>query len=287
MNNNEIKLLKENAKLFPPLLKETPHTPAEIYIKGNEEVLSNKAISIVGTRKTTPLGLKIAEDFAYACSKAGFTIVSGLAMGIDSSAHKGALRAGGETIAVLGMGIDRIYPAQNEGLANEIIKTGGAIVSEYKPGAPSYKGNFIARNRIISGLSLATIVVEAPKRSGALSTAGFAGEQGREVFVIPGPINSPNYMGSHELIRDGAILVTSPEEILGDLGVTSRVNNRVNNYDKDTTIVLNAIEKIGGEVTVDELIEKTEIDTNKIVSILGVLSIEQTILETPTGYILA
>ncbi len=204
---------------YPSLLKEITNPPGKLYYLGKLPQARIPCLALVGTRKASPNGLKIAEGMAAELASAGIVIVSGLAMGIDTAAHQGALRGGGRTIAVLGNGLDKIYPAQNEKLAEEIIKTGGAIVSEYEPDEPSFPANFIERNRIISGLSVGVIVVEAPMHSGALTTAGFAGEQGRNVWVVPGPISHPNYVGSHALIRDGATLVTKTTEILEDLGI--------------------------------------------------------------------
>lgn len=204
---------------YPVLLREIPNPPKQIYVRGTIPELRTPVLAIVGTRKATVAGIRIAEEIAAELSRQGVIIASGLAMGIDTAAHRGALAAHGKTIAVLGNGVDEIYPAQNEKLAGEILATGGIIISEYPPGEPSFKGNFIQRNRIISGLSVAVAVIEAPARSGALATAGFAAEQGRNVFVVPGPTTHPNYIGSHALIRDGAILITRAEDILEDLGL--------------------------------------------------------------------
>lgn len=204
---------------YPLLLKEIPNPPKQIYVRGVVSDLQLPAIAIVGTRKATTAGIGIAEEMAAKLASRGIIIISGLAMGIDTAAHRGALGALGKTVAVLGNGISEIYPAQNERVAEEILKAGGAIISEYPPGEPSFRQNFIHRNRIISGLSVAVVVIEAPIRSGALATAGFAAEQGRSVFVIPGPVTHPNYVGSHTLIRDGATLATGVSDILEDLGL--------------------------------------------------------------------
>ncbi len=171
----------------------------------------------MGTRKATSQGRFIAKEIAKKLSEMGMVIVSGLAMGIDTAAHEGALAGAGRTIAVLACGLDNIYPRQNENLAKKIIGTGGAVISEYPVGTEAFKNQFLERNRIVSGLCIATIVVEAPRESGALVTARLAAEQGREVFVFPGPTNHPNYHGSHKLIRDGARLVSSIDDILEDL----------------------------------------------------------------------
>ncbi|MDP2650618.1 MAG: DNA-processing protein DprA, partial [bacterium] len=216
---NEFKVIDIKEEDYPFLLKEIPNPPKQIYVRGVVPDLRLPAVAIVGTRKATTAGIGIAEGVAADLASRGITIISGLAMGIDTAAHRGALGVRGRTVAVLGNGISEIYPAQNERLAEEILETGGAIISEYPPGEPSFRGNFIHRNRIISGLSVAVVIIEAPLRSGALSTAGFAAEQGRNVFVVPGPVTHPNYVGSHALIRDGATLATGAADILEDLGL--------------------------------------------------------------------
>ncbi|MCR4260962.1 MAG: DNA-processing protein DprA [Candidatus Colwellbacteria bacterium] len=204
---------------YPKLLGEISDAPALIYVRG-ELKLDRPLIAVVGTRQATTEGKKIAEEFSKELARAGFGIISGLALGIDASAHKGALDAQGSTIAVLGNGIDDIYPPENRELADRILGSDGAIISEYGPGEPIEKTNFIQRNRIISALSIAVLVIEAPIHSGALVTARTGGEQGKDVFVVPGPIGNPNFEGSHKLIRDGAILVSSVEDILEDLNLT-------------------------------------------------------------------
>lgn len=222
--NFEVIDIKEES--YPLLLKVIPNPPKQIYVRGAVPNLRLPAIAIVGTRKATTAGIGITEEIAAELARQGLIIISGLAMGIDTAAHRGALGARGRTVAVLGNGISEIYPAQNERVAEEILKTGGAIVSEYPPGEPSFKQNFIHRNRIISGLSVAVVVIEAPLRSGALATAGFAAEQGRSVFVVPGPVTHPNYVGSHALIRDGATLATKAKDILEDLGLLQEAGNQ-------------------------------------------------------------
>lgn len=216
---NEFEVINIKEESYPLLLREIPNPPKQIYVRGVVPDSRLPAIAIVGTRKATTAGIGIAEEVAAKLASRGIIIISGLAMGIDTAAHRGALGVRGRTVAVLGNGISEIYPAQNERVAEEILETGGAIISEYPPGEPSFRQNFIHRNRIISGLSVAVVVIEAPLRSGALATAGFAAEQGRSVFVVPGPTTHPNYVGSHALIRDGAILATGAADILEDLGL--------------------------------------------------------------------
>ena len=213
------KTLEFGGPEYPKLLSEITDAPSCIYVRG-ELKLNQPLIAVVGTRQATPAGENMAEEFARDLAKAGFGIVSGLALGIDAAAHRGALSAGGVTIAVLGNAIDDIYPPENRDLAESILESGGAIISEYGPGEAIAKNNFIARNRIISALSIAVLVIEAPIHSGALITARTGGEQGKDVFVVPGSVSDLNFEGSHKLIRDGAVLVSSVKDILEDLHLT-------------------------------------------------------------------
>lgn len=203
---------------YPPPLREIPDAPKTLYYRGVLPAAGETAVAIVGTRKATRDGAAFAEALGAALAERGVTVISGLAFGIDAAAHRGALRAGGKTVAVLGCSVDAIYPAAHEGLGQEMLAKGGGILSEYPAGTPALPHQFLARNRIVSGLSLAIIIVEAPIRSGALTTARHALDQGREIFVVPGPAHHRNYAGSHLLIRNGARLVTSAEDVLEDLG---------------------------------------------------------------------
>lgn len=202
--------------IYPQNLKNIPDPPFFLYIKGEIKQEDQQAIAIVGTRKATNYGRTTAERLSRELTSRGFTIVSGLARGIDSYAHQGALAAGGRTIAILGCGIDIIYPQENKGLMEEIAKS-GAVVSEFPFGTRPIHYNFPRRNRIISGLSLGTIVVEATEDSGSLITAHFALEQGREVFAVPGNIFSDKSLGTHKLIKQGAKLVERIEDIIEEL----------------------------------------------------------------------
>lgn len=249
--NYHIKYMKENnidiihicEKNYPQLLRQIYDAPVSLYIRGKKEILNGKNIGIVGCRECTDYGKKAAKYFAYNLSKKGMNIISGLAKGVDSYAHWGSIGINielekvkncgekqtdcgkqnmecgqfkqncGKTIAVLGNGLDMIYPKENIELANEIIRSGGAIVSEYPCGTKPDKMNFPARNRIISGISKGIIVIEAKDKSGTLITVDFALEQGRDVFVVPGNINSMNSVGTNDLIKQGAKIVTCYEEI--------------------------------------------------------------------------
>lgn len=201
---------------YPALLKQMINPPAALYVCGDLLVEDEAAVAIVGTRRATPYGLSTAGQFAKALSRAGVTVVSGLAEGIDRAAHEGALEAGGRTIAVVGHGLSMVYPPHHRGLAEKIAQQ-GAVVSEFPMGIEPEASNFPRRNRVIAGLSLGTLVVEAPARSGALITAREAGEIGRAVFAIPGPVSSPQSQGSFALLKDGARLVTTVGDIFEEL----------------------------------------------------------------------
>jgi DNA processing protein len=203
---------------YPRALLDIGHAPPVIFYIGARELLNRPALAIVGSRHATPQGRASARDFAQAFAAAGLTVVSGLALGIDAAAHEGALMAVGSTIAVIGTGPDRVYPARNRELARRIAGRGG-ILSEFIPGTPPRKENFPRRNRLISGLSRGVLVVEATLSSGSLITARWAGEQGREVFAIPGSIHSPFAKGCHKLIREGAKLVETAQDVLDELRV--------------------------------------------------------------------
>lgn len=197
---------------YPDKLKKIYDPPHKIYVLGNRRLLYEKGIAIVGAREATEYGKKVAYNFAKDISNNGIIVISGLAVGIDEYAHIGALH--GKTIAVLGSGIDKIYPRKNIGLAREIIMNGGCIISEYPLGTKPERLHFPQRNRIISGLSDGVVVIEASTKSGALITADFALEQGKEVFAVPGDICKKQSEGTNKLIQDGAVLVTSSKEIL-------------------------------------------------------------------------
>src|SRR6266852_3700173 len=200
---------------YPALLGAIP-SPPTLYVRGAVTVDDALALAIVGARDATPYGVEVAERLAGELGARGVTIVSGLARGIDAAAHRGALDAGGRTLAVLGCGIDVVYPPENRALARA-IEAQGALVSQFARGAPALAGHFPARNRTLAGLCLGVVVVEAAERSGALITAGFAGDLGREVFAVPGRITSATSAGTNRLIQDGAKLVTCWQDIVSEL----------------------------------------------------------------------
>lgn len=214
MKQNNIELIHIYDKYYPEKLKTIYDKPIVLYIKGNKSILNEFSLAIIGCRDQTKYGEIVAKNISYEISKNNIVTISGLARGIDSIAHKETLKAKGKTIAVIGSGVDNIYPEENKELAKEIIKNGGTIISEYVVGTKAQKMNFPARNRIISGMSNGVVVIEAKKKSGTMITVDFALEQGKEVFAVPGNILSKNSEGTNELIKQGAKLVTNVEDIL-------------------------------------------------------------------------
>ncbi len=209
-------------KSYPKLLKEIPDAPAILYIKGNIETLKLPSLAIVGSRKFTNYGARVTRKITKELSRAGLCIVSGLALGIDGIAHKAVVEENGKTVAVLACGLDMVYPAAHMGIARDIIDRGGAIISEHPPAILALKHHFPARNRIIAGLSLGTLVTEAAEKSGALITAYTALDYNREVFAVPGNIDSEASKGTNEIIKKGARVVTEAEDILKELNIESK-----------------------------------------------------------------
>lgn len=268
---------------YPPLLLETPDPPPYIYVKGDASLLKRPALGIVGSRSATPQGLRDAEAFARALSNAGLTIVSGLALGIDAAAHRGALEGSGATIGVIGTGIDIVYPARNRDLAHQIAQR-GAIVSEFPLGTPSIAANFPRRNRIISGLTRGVLVVEAAVRSGSLITARLAGEQGREVFAIPGSIHSPQARGCHQLIRQGAKLVESAQDILEELGWQATAGAHSVSPEASSPEHANFMKNMGNApCAIDLLVTRTGLTPDRVCSILLELELAGRVATLPGG----
>lgn len=210
-----------NNPLFPSSLRQIASPPRELFIEGDWVSLINKPmLAVVGSRKASPYGRAVTENIVRVLAAYGVVVVSGLALGIDSIAHQTALDAGGLTIAILPSGLDNIYPPSHHQLAKNIIKQGGALITEYPPHTISYKNNFVARNRLIAGLAQAILVTEAAERSGSLHTVNFALEQGKDILVVPGPITSSTSVGCNNLIKAGATVITSPNDILNSLAIT-------------------------------------------------------------------
>ena len=214
MKNNDIKIITLLDKEYPEKLKNIYDKPKVLYAKGNIKLLNEQSVAIVGCRDCSNYGKNIARKLSYSLAKENICIISGLAKGIDTFSHIGALEAGGKTIAVIGSGLDYVYPYENKDLYERILKNDGLIVTEYNLGTKPERLNFPARNRIISGLSDAIVIVEAKEKSGALITAEFALEQGKEVLAVPGNINSINSKGTNCLIKDGAVIVTDYKDVL-------------------------------------------------------------------------
>lgn len=217
IRKNQIKIVTYMDDIYPRKLKQIYDSPLVLYVKGNEKILNDMSIAIVGCRNCSQYGKNVTEKISYQLARNDINIISGLARGIDTFAHIGALKAKAKTIAVMGSGHDKIYPAENRGIYEKIIETGGAVVSEYIIGTSPEKMNFPRRNRIISGLSNGVLVVEAKERSGSLITVDFALEQGKEVYAIPGDINKLNSFGTNKLIQEGAKLVLDVRDILEEL----------------------------------------------------------------------
>ncbi len=278
---------------YPALLKQMINPPAALYVRGSLLVEDEAAVAMVGTRRATPYGLSTAGQFAKALSRAGITVVSGLAEGIDRAAHEGALEAGGRTIAVVGHGLSMIYPPHHRGLAEKIAQQ-GAIVSEFPMGIEPEAGNFPRRNRVIAGLSLGTLVVEAPSRSGALITAREAGEIGRAVFAIPGPVSSPQSQGSFALLKDGAKLVTTVGDIFeelapalkdriaqwsGDLTAEARVPLKEALAPEEAAII--KFIPVGSPVNLEQLAAQIQIPASDLLSSLTELELRGVVRQMP------
>lgn len=295
-NNQIIKITDHN---YPELLKEIHSPPPFLYIKGNIESLSSDQIAIVGTRNASEYGLNNAYNFSNKLAESNYTITSGLAIGIDTQAHKGALNANGQTIAVLGTGLKQIYPFQNKKLADQMIEN-GAIVSEFPLNNKPDRFNFPRRNRIISGLSMGTLVVESSQKSGSLITANYALEQNREVFAIPGSIHHKNTQGVHQLIQQGAKLATSVDDIISEL-YPSVIKQKDNKQIKNPQITLNftqnddqsALSEIQMQVLslidyqitpIDIIIGRVDISLSEIYEHLLTLELMQKIKAIPGGY---
>jgi len=263
-------------KDYPKLLKEIKTRPKVLYLRG-EILPEENCFAVVGTRRCSPYGKELAWEIAGNLAEAGLTIVSGLAPGIDTVSHSAALEKKRRTIAVLGTGLDEksIYPQSNLKLAEEILEAGGALVSEYPPGTSGTHFTFPQRNRIVSGLSLGVLVIEAKEKSGALITADWARKQKRLVFALPGSVRSLNSRGCHYLIKQGAKLVENANDILKELNLNLPIYG-INRFDKsdnkEEALILNILKE--GSLDVDKIIERTKLPAPKVASLLAVLEIK-------------
>lgn len=275
---------------YPDILRNIYDPPVVLYVKGGLK-RDEKALAIVGSRNASEYGSKIAYKLAYKLSLAGFTVISGLAKGIDTFAHIGALEAGGRTVAILGCGIDRIYPQENRKLS-EKIENSGAIISEYLPGNKPMPYNFPARNRIISGMAMGIIIVEAGEKSGSLITANHALDQGREVFAVPGNIDSINSKGTNKLIKDGARIITGIEDVLEEFGISDYTGSSNYNLYKgilfppNLTVEEKAILKClaDGQLHIDLIAVRCGMDCARVSAMLALMEISGYVRQLPGKY---
>lgn len=270
-----IKILTWDDELYPPRLKEIEQPPPVLYVRGEILTEDHFAVAIVGTRKVTPYGRQVTEELSAFLAANGVTVVSGLARGVDAVAHSAALKAGGRTVAVLGSGVDRIYPSENRAIAEQMMAR-GALVSDYPIGTAPESTNFPPRNRIISGLSLAVVVIEAGETSGALITAEFAAEQGREVFAVPGSILAPQSKGTNKLIQNGALPLLTPQDLLQALNLTrvgeQKAARKILPADEVEAQLLNAL---GNEpMHVDEIRNQTGLPVEKVSAALVMMELK-------------
>ncbi len=266
-----------NDSKYPKLLTEIPDPPAIIYIKGDADIADTLAIAVVGARKYSYYGKKVVEDIVSQLAQQGLTIVSGLALGIDALAHRSAIVASGKTIGVLGCGIDMIYPTSNEALAKDMLSKGGTIMSEYPPGTPPYRSNFPLRNRIIAGLSMGVLVIEAAEKSGTLLTAKAALDYNRQLFAVPNNIYAPTSIGANNLIKYGAKLVNCANDITGELNIPVKVQESHSRkyfpQSKEEAIICQVLLK-DEPTNIDKLAKITKLDIATINAKLTFLEIK-------------
>jgi len=276
LKKRNIHPIVKNDQAYPDSLKELSNAPLVLYYMGDIKILKNPCVAIVGTRKMTGYGREVTNMFSETLAGAGVVIVSGLARGVDTASHRGALNTKGLTAAVIGSGFGKIYPPENLTLAKEIIKKGGVILSEYPLDYPAIPINFANRNRIISGLSSAVVVIEGAQKSGTLLTATHAAEQGKTVFAVPGQITSPLSAAPHYLIKNGAKIAFSPEDILTELDLELKVDaqkvKKLLPESKEEKLILDILEN--EELEIDEIVRKTNFNTDKVMSILTMMQLK-------------
>jgi len=283
-------ILRKEDPTYPPLLKEIHASPPVLFVHGQLEFLTKPQLAIVGSRNPTPLGNDLAKQFAQYLSSVGLTITSGLAIGVDAAAHRGALREKGGTVAVLGSGLNQIYPHQHVSLAEQIVAN-GVLVSEFPTNTRALPAHFPRRNRLISGLSMGCLVVEAALKSGSLITAKYALDQGREVFAMPGSIHSPLAKGCHQLLRQGAKLVETAQDVLEELGTLFNLTAELL-YKQD-----NQLRTLGGKkgfllkkmhqgacTSVDDLVQLSGLTVENVSSMLLELELDGQVISVPGGY---
>lgn len=287
LNLQKIDFITIIDKEYPNLLKQIPNPPILLFIKGNKKLLleTEKIIAIVGTRKMTNYGQEVTEKFAFELASAGFTIVSGMALGVDGQAHSVTLSAKGKTIAVLGNGVDLPFPASNQNLYHKILEKGGAIISEFPPGEPPNKGTFPSRNRIIAGISQGVLVTEGAEDSGSLITANYGLEFKRKVFAVPGPITSQLSAAPLRLIEKGAKLVVSPDDILKEFDVRKVQKDAEKKFTGLTKEELRIAQILENEaLSFDEIVRKLGSNSSKIATTLSIMEIRGIIKNSGGNY---
>jgi len=294
LNGGGNRLLTIRDESYPPRLADTADPPLLLFVHGDPDYLLQPQLAIVGSRNPSHDGIALAEDFAAYLAGCGLTICSGLAAGVDAAAHRGALHCAAGTVAVTGTGLDRVYPAQHRELAHRIAEN-GALVSEFPPGTPPLAANFPRRNRIISGLSVGTLVIEAALRSGSLITARQALEQGREVFAIPGSVHNPLARGCHALIREGAKLVETGEHVLEELASQLALPALAAESPRQRAETSPQREELSGDysellelmgyepVAVDQLVQRSGLTPEQVSSMLLLLELEDRVHSSAGG----
>ncbi len=290
VKDNDIDIICLSEEAYPENLKIIYDPPPVIYVRGALKEEDFLSIAVIGSRKASDYGLKTADKLSYELAQNGVTVISGMAMGIDSAAHNGALRAGGRTIAVFGCGLLHVHPKSGYALYKEIIKH-GAVISEYPISYPARPEYFPARNRIVSGMSKGIVVVEAGLKSGTLITTDFALEQGRDVFAVPGNINSPGSKGTNDLIKNGAKLVDCVEDVLSELNINTSAAQKAQDPAKradissDEAKILNCIRDNGKNI--NEIVAITGMNVKNIMSVITIMEIKGLIIQTNSTYYLS
>jgi len=284
-------------KAYPKLLMEIPDPPLVLYARGDIALLARAGVAVVGTRRATVYGMETSRRFGYGLAMAGYCVVSGLARGIDREAHEGALQAKGATTAVIGAALDKLYPPENEELARRIVEGGGLVVSEYPFGRQADRQTFPMRNRIVAGLCKGVVVVESPRKSGTLITAGQAAEFGRSVMAVPGRVDAPGFEGSHRLIRDGAVLVTCVDEAVEELEglfhpraesgrpAETPETERAVSLSPDEQKIMDALDASDGGCPVDVIAGACGIPAHKITALLVGLEMKRVARVLPGGLV--
>lgn len=288
LEKKEIALISQIDPRYPPQLLELTDAPICLYVKGRIDLYDWKnmmLLAVVGTRQPTAYGSQLAKKFGYELAQANVAVISGMALGVDALAHEGALQAKGKTIAVLGCGVDMVYPPSNRWLYEKILKNDGLIISEFPPGHLVMKGLFVARNRIISGISAGVLVIEGTKDSGALITARYAAEQGREVYAVPGPISSSLSAAPNSLLKQGAALVSETQDLLNNFGAKAIKLNKKSylnqNLTNTETLIIKLLEKEA--LLIDEIIIRTQLDALIISQQLSNLEIKGLVEKAKDG----